>query len=95
MNSVWAVTENRGGEIDLLKITETKKVAEKYVNDRFSLHFEDNYKCVVFTDQPYRKVWVIVDADEFAKYDDPEDYFDECFGDIYLIIEKWNVLKAK
>ncbi len=95
MNSVWVVTENRGGvELNILKITETKELAEKYVKDRFSLYFEDHYEWVVSTDQPDLKVWADVEKDEFAECEEPQDYFDDHLGCTFLVIEKWSVSKG-
>ncbi len=93
MNSVWVVKENRGVESDLLKIFETKKVAEKYAKCRLSPLIDGDYEWVVTEDQPDLKVWSHVEKDEFAKCEEPQDYFDEHLECTHYIIEKWSVLK--
>ena len=96
MNSVWAVTENRGGEIELLKIAETKGVAERYVKRNFLRRDKSTVsEWVVSEEQADLKAWSYVNKDEFADYESPEDYFDDHLECTHVCITKWKVLKAK
>ncbi len=93
MDLVWVVSEMRSGEQTTLKIAATKKIAEKYVEGRFELYMNDHNKWVISSNSSDEKTYAHVEKECWAEYEeDPDDYFDNHPGCVFLTIEKWSVL---
>ena len=68
-----------------------KKIAEEYVEGRFDTYMSEYHKWVILTDSPVKKTWIHVNVEEWEKCEDPEDYYDDHPGCVFLCIGKWKV----